>query len=733
MAPTPASMEVTQLPRRRAAIKATTNFAESSSEDEKDHGKDTDDYHATPRATGSKPKRDKGNKAHERKRSQPEAKDLDPLLAATSAKKRKRTTAGSAEAQRKRQRASAQKGSDILGSSFDDESDLTPLSSDSEDEEAPKSFTRPLDLFPFPTQLSPLATKPIPKRTQHNRSRPIVTEALSLDDEDSDDLPDVGAVLSQQTIALKKGKKPQRKYQPKSRRKQPQDVIPHSFTSSQTLPPTISPSSATRTNYLDDNATTETNLSDNLNLSDDSDLDFDTVEVNDGCFAKGKSADTAYWPARILEIKRPPPGKGKRKKMYRVMFLDKSERDIPRDRFFCSYTARILLMYYVVNDFDEENQHNAATNDDHHPSPQSRSPSPVDLSDPPILSGPDFCDLPLCHQMSYVIPILKAILTERAAWALRRHKMYMKGGATRQKLKDEGGLRGAVDAKTADDFLPLVEKWCLGIRGPYFVGDHEETGAEEQLQHQHSPEDSEHEAGENPGVDDNAVAGSSSELVAPEAPREDEVPPPIPEAEVGLPLFSQLICAQIVFLKDLATETTEQAIHDLQLSEQAEHQPDSELAETVSDRNSPLPPPSTQQTAVAEFDNPLPKVKRPRQIGCPDYEKLLPLDKVQYCLDVLVPEGLNQLLLWRKGERKSVEVMWDNVEEEARLHERGEGLLNETDWVMDLMRMRNGVGASLYAKARLGKGLVEKVKKKDKTLRRTRSGRLGGAVGSYKE
>jgi len=58
-------------------------------------------------------------------------------------------------------------------------------------------------------------------------------------------------------------------------------------------------------------------------------------------------------------------------------------------------------------------------------------------------------------------------MTEEATWALRRHNMYIKGGTMRQKLKNEGGMRGAVDAQNADDFLPLVEEWCLGVRGRY--------------------------------------------------------------------------------------------------------------------------------------------------------------------------------------------------------------------------------------------------------------------------
>jgi hypothetical protein len=73
--------------------------------------------------------------------------------------------------------------------------------------------------------------------------------------------------------------------------------------------------------------------------------------------------------------------------------------------------------------------------------------------------------------------------------------MYLKGGVTRDKLKTEGGLRGAVDAKSADGLLHLIQKWCLGVRGRDFVGD-EEVHAEYQESYTTVPDE-----GENKGTD----------------------------------------------------------------------------------------------------------------------------------------------------------------------------------------------------------------------------------------
>jgi hypothetical protein len=75
--------------------------------------------------------------------------------------------------------------------------------------------------------------------------------------------------------------------------------------------------------------------------------------------------------------------------------------------------------------------------------------------------------------------------------------------------------------------------------------------------------------------------------------------------------------------------------------------------------------------------------------------------------------------------------MWDDLEEEKRLHERGEHLLKETDWVMDIMRIRRAVEGAKGKKGPTAVGGGAKNKRKD--LRRTRSGRVGSIIGSYRE
>jgi len=71
-------------------------------------------------------------------------------------------------------------------------------------------------------------------------------------------------------------------------------------------------------------------------------------------------------------------------------------------------------------------------------------------------------------------------------------------------------------------------------------------------------------------------------------------------------------------------------------------------------------------------------------------------------VNILLPEAIQQLLLWRSGERTSAALL--SPEEEERLHERGETKAQETDWVYDLLHLREAqarlLGVNLKAKGK---------------------------------
>ncbi|KAL9715462.1 hypothetical protein Ac2012v2_002123 [Leucoagaricus gongylophorus] len=665
-------MEVVGPRRRQAAVKASANLVESSSDESRKSGSEDEDYQLAPHIRRSKSWKDKV-KAYGSKRSGiPQA--VNVIFTGTEVRKRKRASTVNVQMQQKRRRGATHNVSN--GISGGDESGLTLADEQMET----KPLVRPLAEFPLQStstlraskdrQLSSKDRQPSRLKSQVNPS----VEELSLE-EDSDDLPDIGMVLSHQDVSSRKGKRPQeltQKCRSKSRRKYSQDD---------------------GRELIDDTSTTQTSISDHFNLSylnDDYDLELNSVSIGDLCLARVTAVGSTYWPARILEIKRSSTGKGKQKRMFRVMFLDRKEKYIPRDQFYTTsqdeFRTCIIGEFEsshidVVNDFDEGTQKDTISTGCCNQS-SSRSLSLVNVGSLPILSGPDFCDLPLHYQLPYVTPILKAIMTEEATWALRRHNMYIKGGTMRQKLKNEGGMRGAVDAQNADDFLPLVEVWCLGDQ---YVRNNI------------------HDGGERLRVDGLAradpVLGTASSKSSYQA------------VDLHLVVETQGVTAK------MGAAVTEEP-------QAAEVRNPPEIESTRREPNSAFPFSFTPRTiAVREDDH----SARLRQRGSPDYENLSPLDKVQYCLDVLIPEAFNQILLWRTGERKSVEVMWDNIKEEERLHDRGEELLEETDWVMDIMRLRKIMETSLD-KNKLGKEPTS-----NKALRKTRSGRIGGVVGCYKE
>ena len=66
---------------------------------------------------------------------------------------------------------------------------------------------------------------------------------------------------------------------------------------------------------------------------------------------------------------------------------------------------------------------------------------------------------------------------------------------------------------------------------------------------------------------------------------------------------------------------------------------------------------------------------------------------MKYCTNILLPEAVRQVLLWRNGSRTSVALLPPAEEED--LYEEGGRLLAETDWVNDVVRYRKMMQAVL--------------------------------------
>lgn len=71
-------------------------------------------------------------------------------------------------------------------------------------------------------------------------------------------------------------------------------------------------------------------------------------------------------------------------------------------------------------------------------------------------------------------------------------------------------------------------------------------------------------------------------------------------------------------------------------------------------------------------------IQRPR--GSPEYESLSRIDRSGYSIDVLIPEAIVQLLLWRSGDRtKSSPGPLPDPQDEAELREKGVRMRDESE------------------------------------------------------
>ena len=61
----------------------------------------------------------------------------------------------------------------------------------------------------------------------------------------------------------------------------------------------------------------------------------------------------------------------------------------------------------------------------------------------------------------------------------------------------------------------------------------------------------------------------------------------------------------------------------------------------------------------------------------------------QYCNNILLQEAILQLLLWRTGQRTALGLL--DPEEEERLHTRAMEEGEKTNWVHDIIRMRQAM------------------------------------------
>ncbi|KAL4068125.1 hypothetical protein J3A83DRAFT_4096706 [Scleroderma citrinum] len=357
--------------------------------------------------------------------------------------------------------------------------------------------------------------------------------------------------------------------------------------------------------------------------------------------AQAPGTGSYYWPGKILSHRPDTYEK------YMVQFLDDKVYCVSRGKFWTSEEKGFVTC--LLGEWESA----VKTTDD----PESEDEGEVngnagqdDLDNVPREPPPppgEFDALSVHAQLAYVKPVLRAILEKRYAPALMKHEAFMKGGSARAALLKTAGVRGGLDARFIKVVQRAICKWMIGDsdRPVRYVLD---TNG------------------------DTIISGSTA----------DAVNPPMPPEAVNKEPSEDVKMDGIEEIVPSGDGQPEGAEGNPRTPTSKEGGSKEEAPENL-DSHTVLDQPEQPDASTSSDDT---RQELPRPIGCDEFETLPGVEKLDYCLNVLLPEAVQQLLLWRSGERVNVTLLSDA--EEQRLHDIAVKKASETDWVDDVMRLR---------------------------------------------
>ncbi|KAI0331078.1 hypothetical protein GY45DRAFT_1361029 [Cubamyces sp. BRFM 1775] len=427
--------------------------------------------------------------------------------------------------------------------------------------------------------------------------------------------------------------------------------------------------------------------------------------------ARDARAHRDYWPAKLLEYVKPQNPRQRPK--YKVLFFDGTVKAIEPDLFWTTTDPEFATCqlgeardnYGLDSDIDDADDETGREEEFNRPfAPEDdatlRAPSPLSSLPPPDPLEFEY-DMSIAEQFEYVKPVLAAVLEGQYAPALQRHEGFMRGAGARQKVLDAVPLRGSLSAREKEEVAFLVRSWArrrerrreMGVSTEYVLepvvasegGDTAEANGEV-----HDNDDDDADSVLTPTSE---ISGGDTESLA---PFEAEPPPSSFAANEG---------------DTDDDERARDAMSDAQA--RVEHQSatldDSPAGREAEDAIGP----SVRILVVATSVIPLSdRQDASRQDGAmataaldtavtgdetasegssrapprTTFHDLDPVEKITYCNNVLLQEAILQLLLWRTGQRKALGLL--SPEEEQRLHDIALEEGEKTDWVHDVIRMR---------------------------------------------
>ncbi|CAL1705475.1 unnamed protein product [Somion occarium] len=354
--------------------------------------------------------------------------------------------------------------------------------------------------------------------------------------------------------------------------------------------------------------------------------------------AKETTKSTQYWPARIIAYV--PPTNPSQKQKYRVLYYDGTVKNISPNLFYMETDEgfKDCIMGDDMDNYglDEVDNRSPSTSPDKDDDP--RSPSPTPTTPPPD----DFAFIyNIYEQFQYAKPILAAILQERYLPVKPRHEMFMKSEATRRKVCDTGHEKGEFTAAEVEELSAHIRRWIRRRAQRQELGlilpdDPQEFPQAENLS--------------------NDVLLSDDTLEMPLSQASGEATDTDAMSEAPLPPSSLL---SVVSEKD-DTAHAEKTTHDL-----------------------------ADETALQEVTH-LGQRK--------SFSTLSEIEQITYCTNILLPEVVLQLLLWRSGLRQIPELL--SAEEEERLHHLAEEKARERYWVHDIVLYKRGLNKKMLGHSR---------------------------------
>lgn len=358
-----------------------------------------------------------------------------------------------------------------------------------------------------------------------------------------------------------------------------------------------------------------------------------------------------------------------------------------------------------------------------------RDPSPAPSPQFSGSAGNDFSDLTLREQFTYTKPIMTAILRDEYEPASDRRRGFLRGGGSRQAVVKQASNAGDMDLRELPVLLGFVTYWCL--RG--------DTQAEVDRDFQWETDGLlEHVAAEVSSQERRwGALYSQGILQAPTLSQLSSVAPPgdssspagteevvrssspgttAPDgSQVCLSSLSNIIKLTYLWPKvpapsrdiqdDTATGEPENTITNfdppqvvrphhtlgyvnLRSADRVHATPaalrrDQNCRVGEGNRRRPVCSPTRVQSVRTAGEEG--QTRRTSLPPSPTKPSLI-IPHVQFCVNVLLPEMVIQLYLWRAKKRTTTALL--SPAEEQAMHVEGEKLLAERDWVWDVINMR---------------------------------------------